>query len=250
MIYITGDIHGNPNRFSTNIFPEQKEMTKKDYVIILGDFGLIWDQEESKQERYWLDWLEKKPFTTLFIDGNHENFDRLYSYPVEQWHGGKVHKIRPSVIHLMRGQVFLIEGKKFFTFGGAASHDIKDGILDPDDSEFKAKKRRLDKNLFSLYRINHVSWWKEELPAETEMEEGLDNLRRNDFCVDFVLTHCPPTSILKQMGSYNSDHLTNYLMTVKGMTDYKQWLFGHMHQNKNFFWDHAICIYEQIIRIM
>ena len=25
---------------------------------------------------------------------------------VELWHGGKVHKVRPSVIHLMRGQVF------------------------------------------------------------------------------------------------------------------------------------------------
>ena len=31
----------------------------------------------------------------------------------------------------MRGQVFEIEGKTFFTMGGAASHDIQDGILDP-----------------------------------------------------------------------------------------------------------------------
>lgn len=113
MIYITGDCHGNFERFNTSIFPEQKEMTKDDYVIICGDFGGVWNRnEESKTETMVLDWLDCKPFTILFVDGNHENFDRLYAYPVEEWHGGKVHKIRPSVIHLMRGQVFELEGKK------------------------------------------------------------------------------------------------------------------------------------------
>ena len=67
-------------------------------------------------------------FKKLLTDGNHENFDRLYAYPVEMWHGGKVHKIRPSVIHLMRGQIFELEEKKIFTFGGASSHDISAGI--------------------------------------------------------------------------------------------------------------------------
>ena len=56
-------------------------MTKNDYVIIAGDFG-IWN--DTKQERYNLDWLEDKPFTTLFVDGNHSNFDRLYAMPVSE----------------------------------------------------------------------------------------------------------------------------------------------------------------------
>ena len=42
MIYITGDCHGNFERFNPNIFPEQNEMTKEDYVIICGDFGGVW----------------------------------------------------------------------------------------------------------------------------------------------------------------------------------------------------------------
>lgn len=42
MIYITGDCHGDYRRFSTQVFPEQKGMSKQDYVIICGDFGL-WD---------------------------------------------------------------------------------------------------------------------------------------------------------------------------------------------------------------
>ena len=145
MIYITGDCHADFRRFDTDIFPEQNDMTKDDYVIICGDFGGIWDKDkESSREKWWLDWLEAKPYTTLFVDGNHENFDRLYEYPIEEWHGGKVHKIRESVIHLMRGQVFEIDGKKIFTFGGARSHDISSEILELDDPNFRAKKKRLD----------------------------------------------------------------------------------------------------------
>ena len=107
MIYITGDTHSDFTRFSTDKFPIPKEMTKEDYAIICGDFGGVWTfEKESNQEKYWLDWLNSKNFTTLFVDGNHENFTRLYNYPVEEWHGGKVHKIRDSVLHLMR--VFLI----------------------------------------------------------------------------------------------------------------------------------------------
>ena len=112
MIYVTGDCHGDYRRFSTAIFPEQKEMGKDDYVIICGDFG-YWD--ESKEQRYWLKWLEDKPFTTLWVDGNHENFDLLNAYPEQEWHGGRVHVVRPHVLHLMRGQVFDIGRFTWFT---------------------------------------------------------------------------------------------------------------------------------------
>ena len=85
MIYITGDCHSNFELFNTWNFPEQKEMTKDDYVIICGDFGGVWNKDgESKMETSVLDWLDGKAFTTLFVDGNHENFDRLYAYPVEK----------------------------------------------------------------------------------------------------------------------------------------------------------------------
>lgn len=94
MIYITGDCHGDFRKFNIELFPEQREMTKNDYVIICGDFGGVWMRDtESEQEKWWMDWLEEKPYTTLFVDGNHENFDRLYSYPEEEWHGGLVHRL-------------------------------------------------------------------------------------------------------------------------------------------------------------
>lgn len=132
MIYVTGDIHGDPRRLNAECFPEQMEMTREDFVIILGDFGLVWNHSETKQEKYWLDWLNSKPFTTLFIDGNHENHQRLNTAFEEiDFHRGKAHKIRENVYHLMRGYVFELCGKKIFAFGGASSHDIQDGILDP-----------------------------------------------------------------------------------------------------------------------
>lgn len=254
-IWVTGDIHGNPQRLSSDIFTEQKDMTKNDTVIILGDFGLVWDfTGENKTEKYWLDWLEKKPFTTVFIDGNHDNFDRLDKYPVEEWHGGKVNFIRPSVIHLMRGQIFNIEDKKFFAFGGASSHDISAGILEPDDPDFKEKKKRLDRNPFALYRINHMSWWERELPNEEELKAGLVNLEKHDNKVDYIITHSPYTSLLRQMdggsGLYQSDRLTDYLQEIKQTVEYKHWLFGHMHVNHTFHWKKSSCLYEQIIRIL
>ena len=51
-------------------------------------------------------------------------------------------------------------------------------------------------------------------------------------------------------GLYKSDYLTDYLQNIKQTVDYKHWLFGHMHQNINFHWERATCIYEQIIRIL
>ena len=242
-IWITGDTHGNwMHRLNTNAFPEQKGMTKDDYVIICGDFGLWYD---TKQERYNLDWLDNKSFTTLFVDGNHECFDRLYSMSVEEWRGGNVHFTRPSVIHLMRGQVFYIDGKTFFTFGGASSHDIQDGILEPGDSGIKEWEREL-----RMFRVNHVSWWKEELPSNEEMRTGVENLLLYNNRIDFIVTHCASnsTAALISHGLYKPDKLTSYFEDVRQTVDFKKWFFGHYHDNKAVN-DKEILLYDQIIRI-
>lgn len=107
-MYITGDLHGylEISKLNSKRFPHNKSLTKEDYLIIAGDFGLVWDHKND--ELYWRKWLGRKNFTTLFIDGNHENFSLLNAYQVEGWNGGKVHRISDSIIHLMRGQVFNI----------------------------------------------------------------------------------------------------------------------------------------------
>jgi len=230
MIYITGDTHGGFQRFSMKYFPDQKTMCRDDCVIITGDYGGVWD--DSPRETYWLDWLEEKPFTTLFVDGNHENFDRLSKLPVRQWHGGNVHYIRPHVLHLTRGQVFEINGMTFFIMVGAASHDIQDGILDPAASDFEQEywfKRRTRQR----FRVKGVSWWPEELPSDEEYEEAVRNLERANWKVDCILTHCAPTSIQAKLDrNYTPDRLTDFLQTVMERCQFDCWFLGHYHQNK------------------
>lgn len=252
--WITGDCHSDFRRFNTNIFPEQKEMTRNDTVMICGDFGGIWyldGSEKRRHEEWWLDWLENKPYTTAFVDGNHENFDRLYQYPVIEWNGGLVHQIRPHVLHLMRGQVFTIEGKRFFTFGGASSHDIRDGILDYHDPDWSEKAKRLDENGQYMYRIRGLSYWDLELPTEEETEAGRRNLEKHNNKVDFIITHSPSASTLALLGAglYEQDVLTKYLEEIRCSTEYKKHICGHMHIDKAIN-DKDIILYEQIIRIV
>lgn len=188
---------------------------------------------------------KKKPFTTLFISGNHENYDRLDAYPVSEWNGGKVHFIRPHVIHLMRGQVFNIQGKTFFTFGGAASHDIKDGILEMSD-----KRISYWDLLGKECRINHLTWWEREIASREEMDEGLHNLEKAGNKVDFILTHCINTSTaaLMSSGRYKPDSMTEYLEKIYGTVEWKKWLFGHYHDNRAMT-NNQLLLYEQIIQI-
>lgn len=235
MIYVTGDIHGEPKRFGKYKFVDGMRMTKNDTMIILGDFGLIWSGD--KTEEYLLDWMESLPFTTVFIDGNHENFDLLDKYPVVDYKGGKAHKIRNSIYHLMRGYVFEIEGYKFFAFGGASSHDISDGIIDPKDfrnnNELNRKIRFMQNEGKNLFRIKGRSWWPEELPNEEEMQRGIESLKANNFKVDFVITHCLPSEILASIYPGETDILTQYFneLLYRGLS-FRYWYAGHYHLDK------------------
>ena len=223
MIYATGDCHGNFRRFQPEYFPEQAGMTKNDVVIIAGDFGGVWFGDSRDDET--LDWLERLPFTLVFVCGNHENYDALERYPVDDWHGGKVHRIRPHVLHLMRGQIFELEGCRFFTMGGAKSHDTN-------------------------HRINHISWWRQELPSDEEYSEALQNLERYNWQVDYIITHCAPTSIALAGSRHNeADRLTDFLQEVRERATYHYWLFGHYHDNRAIDEKH-ILLWEQIVRVI
>ncbi len=246
-VFITGDLHGNFRRFKREIFYEQAELTKEDYVLNCGDFGGVWDNGPTEQEE--LDWLEARPFTTLFVSGNHENFDLLDKLSVEEWHGGKIQRVRPSVFHLMRGQIYEIEGRKFFTMGGASSHDISGGILEPDDPKFRQKRKRLEIS-GALYRVNHRSWWAAELPSDEEYRIARANLEASGWAVDYIITHCCPTSVQNELsgGAYQADHLTDFLDEVAQRCSFKHWFFGHYHDNGTLGKKYVL-LYEQIIKL-
>lgn len=221
MIYITGDTHIpiNISKLNRKNFPEQKNLSKEDYLIICGDFGGVWDN--SKEDMYWRNWLDQKNFTTLFVDGNHENFDLLSTFEEVELFGGRVHKISDSVYHLMRGQIYNIDSKTFFTFGGASSHDKE-------------------------HRTEGVSWWKEELPSSEELQTAITNLTLNEWKVDYIITHCAPSSVQQTINTnYDKDILTDFFEDIKTKIEFKKWFFGHYHTSVNVD-DRFCCLYNKI----
>lgn len=224
MIYVTGDIHGELDirKLSDIHFPQQKDMTKDDYLIICGDFGLVWNG--SRRERWWRQWLADKPFTTLFVDGNHENFPMLRKLPLVDMFGGKVRKVNDSIYHLERGQVLTIDGKKFFCMGGASSHDKE-------------------------YRVEGISWWPEELPSNDEMNAAIDALEANNWQVDYVVSHCAPRSIQLLMADwYENDALTGFFERVLMDLKFKRWFFGHYHVDRQIN-EQFLALYNTIVPV-
>lgn len=224
MIYITGDTHipVDIQKFSAKRFPEQKELTKKDYVIICGDFGGVWDG--SNEEKYWIKWFKNKNFTILFADGNYENFDMLNNLPTVEFCGGIAHKVDDGIYHLMRGEVYTIDGKKFFVMGGASSHDKE-------------------------HRTDGKNWWKEEMPSDEEYEKAENNLGKNSFQFDYVITHSAPTSVQKEVApTYEINKLTDFLEDVKNSISCKKWFFGHYHKDVVVD-DKFIAIFNNILEV-
>lgn len=241
MIFVTGDIHGpiDIKKLNSKNFPMGKELTKNDFLICTGDFGLLFDVNESgSQELFWLNWLTEKPWTTLFVDGNHENFDRINKLPEKEMFDGKVGIVNDSIFHLKRGEIYNIEGNKIFTFGGADSIDKE-------------------------HRYVNISWWREEIPSYKEMMHGIDNLKKHNCSVDYILSHTAPLEIVKELGEIikkelnitqniyedkEKDPVSSFLSEVLKITNFKKWFFGHFHEDI-IIEDKFICQYENIIEL-
>lgn len=207
MVYITGDMHGDEDRLYDR---QLRKLKSGDTLIICGDFGFLWDG--SSKEVKILEELGSRKYNVCFLDGTHENFDKLYSCRETVWKGGRVHRITGNLFHMCRGQIFNIDGVKYFTFGGGESYD----------KEMRTERR---------------TWWREELPSPAEMEEGVENLAENGGEVDVILTHEPPSliksSMLMRMGLGDRvNKLNGYLEEINRTFKFKQWYFGYMHEDK------------------
>ena len=295
-IFVTGDTHGGRtiafstsdgfiSRFNTSNFPIQKELTKDDYVIICGDFGGIWETsltafKESASEKWALDWLDSKPFTTLIVLGNHENYDRIMGikdekllnswvfekmppeekekfkkgYPRKEWNGGFVRVLRPSVLILESG-VFTIANKKCFVYNGASSHDIYDGILNPTDFEnnnefFKAYQKK--QSLFHMFRVKGISWWEQEEPTKEDENKAREALKKINNKVDYIFTHDCSTEMKVFLGFSRRDNtpINKFLQEIERTVTFKKWFFGHYHGNKTFPGGKHHLLYDDIIQIM
>ena len=215
-VFLTGDTHIPIDISKLNIFnfPEQRSLNYDDYVIVLGDFGLLWKNNEEYE--WWKNWFGEKNFTTLWLDGNHENHDWIDTLPISEWNSGKVHRISENIIHLMRGQVYTFYNKTFFVFGGAQSHDIE-------------------------RRTPGISWWAREQGSPEEQKEALHNLSLYNFKVDYILTHTCPQEITKNYFGYKDTTITGeFLNRIYHTIQFKDWYFGHLHKDIDINTFHAL----------
>jgi hypothetical protein len=214
-VFITGDTHGVLHRLSNKNWKLAKDLTENDFVIIAGDFGLIYHPEQSKEEIWWINWLNDRPFTTLFVDGNHENHDKLKELPTEIKFGGAVGKVSDKLFHLRRGEIYTICDKKILTFGGAESID-------------------------KVYRIEGISWWKDEIPNYYEMDICLANLELHSYEVDYIIAHTCPLTLSKMLASKlnltlrDTDPTTKMLEHIVSITKFSDFYCGHWHIDEDY----------------
>ncbi len=226
MLFVTGDTHypidaGKLYKSKTDF--ALSKLQRSDCLIVLGDFGLFWkkrDKHNAKNMRK----VQALPYTLLFVDGNHENFDWLEEFPIEECFGGKAQRCGGNILHLMRGEIYQIQGKTCFVCGGAMSHDIE-------------------------FRQPHITWWPQEQVSAEEEWHACRNLDQAGT-VDFILTHtCPDTIVQKMFGKVPSRNATErFLSKVAERLPDIPWYFGHHHEDKD--WGRYHAMYDKIKRLI
>ncbi len=222
--FVCGDFHGGLDirKISGKVWKESRDLSREDVLIQLGDFGLVW--VEDKEEKYWLDWLNERPYTFTFVDGNHENFDLLQKYPCEEKWGGEVSRIRDNVFWLRRGEVYEINGKSILALGGATS---------------------TDKHL----RIPGKSWWPEEIWSFVETLYISEQALSKE--IDIVVSHTCPADYKRMLVQSWYDNIgckvsVEMSELIRNGLKPKQWHFGHFHTDTTFKLDGIdfFCHYE------
>lgn len=225
MIYVTGDIHGGIHIAKIKEF--SKYATSDDILIICGDFGRVgFNRSDSyfieQEYQKCINYLSQQKFTILFIDGNRENFDKLYKYPRVKKYGSWTRQVSNNIYHLGRGEIYNINGVSIFTFGGATSPDSKK-------------------------RIQGVTWWKQEEPNKMQRLKALQNLQEYNYEVDYVITHAAPYDFVSLMCNQvfpcKAAELFN---TWYKDINFKRWYFGHYHLDCEVN-DNFTCLFNKII---
>lgn len=218
-IFITGDTHGEWDKRKEFL----QSLCLNDKVICLGDLGWSWNQYYIKTFQPKCEWLS--------VLGNHENFSIIEDLPIVEKYGGKCRQLKENVFYLMNGEMYKIEGKKFFVFGGALSIDRH-------------------------WRKPYVSWWPQEQPTQEDLNHALEILKENNWTFDYLLTHTAETELIHTvLGRSDTieDSTEKMIQELKYQIRehggfFKGHFFGHLHQfwkgeAENYTW---YCLYKQI----
>ena len=212
MIFLTGDIHGNPTQIQ--LFLEKVKLTEKDTIVLLGDVGA--NYYGNKKDNFLKNILSNYPPTFLCIHGNHEmRPEKIAGYKPKIWNGGRVlaSDDYPNILFAEDGEVYDLEGYKALAIGGAYSVD-------------------------KFYRLERgFGWWADEQPSEQTKRKVEDVIAKGG--IDIILSHtCPykyrPTEMfIPGLDQSTVDESTElWLDKIEEAVDYKEWYCGHWHTDK------------------
>ena len=204
MLYVTGDIHADIRRLKGRA---AKQLKKGDILLVCGDFGFLWDG--SPKELRLLDWLGKRPYQILFVEGTHDNIDLLSGYPEETLYGGQVRRVSGNCCQLLRGECYEIEGKRVFALGGGESTDMD-------------------------IRVEGETWWSRELPSAEELAHARETLASLNQQVDYIITHSVAPTVNKFLDreQMQINLLLAFLNEISETVQFKRWYFGSCHLEK------------------
>lgn len=213
MVYLTGDIHGDPERvvqFCLSMKPR-----RTDTIILLGDVAA--NYTGGQRDEWVKQTLEKLKINILCIHGNHEmRPSTIDNYKLREWRGGMVwyEEAFPHLLFAKDGEIYTIEGKSYLAIGGAYSVD---------------KYYRLERN---------YGWWSDEQPSE-EIKRYVESQIDEVKCVDYVLSHTCPFKYEPREAFLNfidqstvDDSTERWLDTIEEKLEYRLWFCGHWHIDK------------------
>lgn len=232
MLYITGDTHGDWREFEQRMHPYK--LTADDILIVTGDFGFSMDKWTA------INWIKMdRSYTTLFCDGNHENFDVLDSLPLVSRYGDLVSRFDENTFRLLTGHMYTLEGIKTFVFGGASSID-KDWRVDPD-----------------IVKVHGKLWWQQEVPTKESVDCARRVLEENGWCFDLFISHTTRPDfrrrILEDMSVESFyDPVEDLILSLEQEIEFHggSWqasYFGHLHRDVDIGRRH--CLYHRVLKV-
>lgn len=229
MIYVTGDTHGEVFERVVNL-KKSYDLTKEhNILIVLGDFGLVWDDKWWKQAKYIERYIKENGLRLeiISVKGNHECMDIINSLPKIQKYNSELIKVSDNISFFENGNIYHIEDNIFAVFGGALS---------------------IDKHL----RTEGKTWWADEIPSKETMQKFVDNLDKYNTEKLILLTHTTSTDDIYLLDKYPmtdklTDDVASFLNFIKGNYKFKHHYFGHFHMNKNIHNTNSTCLFKQII---
>ena len=224
-LFLCGDCHNDVDihKLTTKKFPIQKELTKDDVMVVLGDWGAIWFG--NSKDNYMINWWDNKPWTTFVVLGNHCNYNAIEKLPEVYKFGNSCYKAGNSIYIAKSGNIYTICGEKCLAINGADSYD---------------RDRRTE----------NINWWRQERITQDDYNNASISLAQNNDEIDFLFTHTGGSEVCRFLG-FNptpSDYWIDMIKeTISPDCRYKHYC-GHYHVDKIVYRNIRI-LYDDIVLV-